>query len=68
MQRRFLILVGDGDVGLGFDQCAGGVQLPGACREVQRRLLVLVQAVHIDAGREMFFDGLERSDLRGDKN
>ena len=68
MQRRFLILVGNSDVGLGLEQHGGGVQLPGARREVQRRLLVLVQAVHIDTGIEVFLDGIERADLRGDKN
>jgi hypothetical protein len=68
MQRRFLILVSDSDGGLGLEQHGGGVQLSGARREVQRRLLLLVQAIHINTGLEVFLDGLERADLRGDKN
>ena len=65
MQRRFLVLVGEGDVGLGLEQQADCVQLPRARRKVQSRLLVLVQAVHVDAGLEMFFESFARADLRG---
>ena len=68
MQRCFLILVGDGDIGLGLEQYDGSIQLTGARREVQCRLLVLVQAVHIDPRLEVFFDGIDRADLRGDVN
>ena len=35
---------------------------------MQRRLLLLVQAIHINTGLEVFLDGLERADLRGDRN
>ena len=35
---------------------------------MQCRLLVLVQAVRLDAGLEVLFDGINRADLRGNKN
>ena len=68
MKRRFLVLVGEGDIGLGLEQQRRGVQLPGTRSEVQRSLLVLVQRIHVDAGLEVFLEGRDRADFCGDIN
>ena len=68
VQGRLLRLVGGSDTSLGLQQRADGIDLPRLGCDVQCRLAGLVLAVHIDTGLEVLFDGINRADLRGDKN
>jgi len=68
VQCRLLRLVGGSDIGLGLQQRADSIDLPRLGCDVQCRLAGLVLAVHIDTGLEVLFDGINRADLRGDKN